>query len=721
MKNRIFVILILTILMNIVVALDIPILRQMICIFYFLFTPGYLLLTIFSLEKLDSIDKLVLSIGLSIFLLMFIGFLINALYPVFGVLTPLSTLPLTLTLSSITIILAIISYYTNNHFSSLNIPEINFLPKIIFLISIPVLSAFATWFNNTLILLLVIVLIVLLTLATIFFKNFIPTELYPVLIVSIGISLLFHMSLISQYLTGWDLFPEYYVFKITKSNLLWNPHFDFNNLQLASYNTMLSITVLPTMLSSFFNMSEEMIFKIIYILIFSIVPLTLYQTWKHLIGKSAAILSAFYFMFSSHFFATTEMRQPIAELFVSLIIFLIVVKKIDIRKRNVLLLTFGAALVVSHYSRLYLMLFAIIFAWIFLIITNKTKIKFRSITTSLVLLFFTMAFAWYTYVSISPTNLLSQFINDTLNSLSTEFLQFGNRGADLASFVNPLSAPSLLHLIDNVFSKILYLFIFVGFIALFSYRSKYTEMKFDWEYSLMIMANFFILGIVILVPSVGPSFVEGRFFHATLFFLAPLTIVGGKTFFKWIEKFYSVISNKNILKPSNRAISFVCIVLVIIFLFKIGFIYEISGDSVPTSVSLSKDRMRTSTDIGLKATFYDFYVPRQDVFSAEWLSSNIEDQSTIYADYISRLKVLIGYGMIDLNTVRYLDNSTLIETDGYIYLRSQNVIDGILRYLNYNTEILNSLDITEVSDLIGDANKIYSNGFSDIYQSFNSS
>ena len=718
-KNRIAIILFFTLLMNIVVGLDIPVLRQVITFFYFLFIPGFLVLTIFKLNELSSIDRFLLSIGLSIMLLMFEGFLINSLYPVFGILTPLSTLPLTLTLSTITLILAITSYYVNNESSkSITIPDIKHLPKIIFLIFIPVLSAFGTWYNNRLILLLLITIIALLIFVSIFFKNFMPTELYPLLIIVIGISLLFHMSLISEYLTGWDLFPEYYVFKITKLNLFWNPHIEFNNLQLASYNTMLSITVLPTMLASLLNIAEEMIFKIVYVLIFSIVPVILYRTWKHLIGSPAAFLSAFYFMFSSHFFATTEMRQPIAELFVALMIFLIVNKKINIRKRHILLVTFGAALVVSHYSRLYLMLFTIVFAWVLLILINKTKIKFRTVTVSLVLLIFTMAFAWYTYVSISPTNLLSQFISDTLNSLSTEFLQFGNRGADLVSFTNPFSASSILHLFDNIFSKIVYFFIFIGFIGLFWFRNKFAEMKFDWEHALMVMSNFFILVIVILVPSVGPSFVEGRFFHATLFFLAPLCVVGGITFFRWIEKFYAVISNKDKLKLNNKAISIVCVVLVIIFLFKVGFIYEISGDSVPSSVSLSKNRMKTSSDIGLKTTFYDFYIPRQDVFGATWLSSNIENNSVVYGDYISKLKVLIGYGMIHLNLVRSLDNTTILETDGYIYLRYQNVVDGILRYFRYETVTPYSLNITEISPLLSNVNKIYSNGFSEIYKSY---
>jgi uncharacterized membrane protein len=150
----------------------------------------------------------------------------------------------------------------------------------------------------------------------------------------------------------------------------------------------------------------------------------------------------------------------------------------------------------------------------------------------------------------------------------------------------------------------------------------------------------------------------------------------------------------------------------------VGYIYEISGDSVPQSVSLSKNRMQTSSDIGLKTTFYDFYIPRQDVFSATWLSSNIEDQSVIYSDYISKLKVLVGYGMINLNTVRYLDNTTILETDGYVYLRYQNVVDGILRYFRYETVTPYSLNITEVSPLLSNANKIYSNGFSEIYQNY---
>ena len=72
-----------------------------------------------------------------------------------------------------------------------------------------------------------------------------------------------------------------------------------------------------------------------------------------------------------------------------------------------------------------------------------------------------------------------------------------------------------------------------------------------------------------------------------------------------------------------------------------------------------------SNDIEIKTIFYSVYVPEQDVFSATWMSKMI-GESKIYADDMSKMKVLIGYGLITQDTVYPLNSNTIIEADGYI-------------------------------------------------------
>ena len=65
---------------------------------------------------------------------------------------------------------------------------------------------------------------------------------------------------------------------------------------MGRYNAMLSITILPTVYSNMLGMDPELVFKIIYPLIFAFVPIALYALWKPYIGKKFAFLASFLFM-----------------------------------------------------------------------------------------------------------------------------------------------------------------------------------------------------------------------------------------------------------------------------------------------------------------------------------------------------------------------------------------------------------------------------------------
>ncbi len=110
----------------------------------------------------------------------------------------------------------------------------------------------------------------------------------------IAITLLFQYSLISNYVQGADIKVEYYVSTLTQSSGFWNSTASFTNLVYGRFYNMLSITVLPTIYSNILNMDITWVFKIVYPLIFALVPLALYLLWR---GKFGAY-SGFPFRFS---------------------------------------------------------------------------------------------------------------------------------------------------------------------------------------------------------------------------------------------------------------------------------------------------------------------------------------------------------------------------------------------------------------------------------------
>ena len=83
-----------------------------------------------------------------------------------------------------------------------------------------------------------------------------------------------------------------------------------SDLVFGRYNAMLSITVLPTVYSNMLGMSLTWVYKIIYPLIFALVPVGLYLLWKPYIGKKFAFFSAFLFMADITFFTELTGVKP---------------------------------------------------------------------------------------------------------------------------------------------------------------------------------------------------------------------------------------------------------------------------------------------------------------------------------------------------------------------------------------------------------------------------
>ena len=194
---------------------------------------------------------------------------------------------------------------------------------------------------------------------------------------------------------------EYYVFRLTQINGHWGfLNANVNSLVTLTYNSMLSITLLPAVYSALMNAQGEIVFKILYPFIFSLVPLTLYRICEKQFGKLIGLLSALFFVFTSAAFYGPEPlglnRQIVGELFLILSVFLLISKTIPVTKRRLLLIIFGAALAVSHYSLAYIYLAIVVVVFII----SRVKPKFDdTLNTVTVLLLFVMTFSWYALTS----------------------------------------------------------------------------------------------------------------------------------------------------------------------------------------------------------------------------------------------------------------------------------------------------------------------------------
>lgn len=693
-KNLLLNIVIIQFILYVTVVFNIPIARQVIGFLYLTFIPGIILLRVLQLDELEITELIIFSAGLSIAFLMFTGLLINELGSLIGILKPLSLFPLMIILNGFVLVLSFSICLKDKNLSIIHAENIHiaisdlllFIPLILSVIGVLLVNAFPS--SNYVLLLMIISISVLVIYASV--SKRIHSK-YPLILLIIAVALLLHVSLVSSHLNGQtDIHLEYYLFKFTEKNSYWSSNISYTNIAYARTNSMLSVTLLPTIFSELLNMEGTWILKIVYPLIFSLVPLGLYHLYKRQIEKRVAFMSTFFFMANFAFFYEIVgiAKQMIAELFFILLFIVLLNKKMSPLKKRVCFIIFSGGLILSHYSMAYIFLFIIVFTMVFQFFMKNKK---GSISISFIVLFFTIQFAWYIYSSRSaPFNVLNEFIGDVSRGLSANFFKFESRGRSVQQAIGLVSTTSFGHSIGRIFAYATQFFIVFGFLASLIRRKK---MAIDLEYLIMSTLSMTLLMLGIILPFFARGLNMIRFYHIELFFLAPFCILGGKVFFE------------HVLKRKTKSYLLVLIVLVPFFLYQTDFIYEITRDD-SWSIPLSKYRMDVTRQIELGV------LDEQDVVGAQWLSKFVDyERIPIYADYAAYYSVLGGgYGMIYREFLNLIDRNTIVAAESIVYLRRVNTVSE-------SFWVRGSLsNFSEINFNPDNVTKIYSNGGCEIYK-----
>lgn len=561
------------------------------------------------------------------------------------------------------------------------------------------------------------------------FGSFIPEEMYPLVIFVASLALLYQTSLISNQLIGPDIHQEYYLANLVKMSSRWDSTIAYD------YNAMLSIVMLAPILSIVSGMNLIWVFKIIYPLLFSFVPLVLYQVFQKQIGEKPAFLSTFFLISVVTFY--TEMigaaRQEIAEIFLALIIFLVAGTKITITKKTALLTIFIASLILSHYGSAFLFVSSLIgAAFVIPFITrmhihqreNRVQLGLKPKRTVTMVAFIFLAcvlmLAWYTYTASSST--LVEIVNVNYRIANSFFVDFLNPEAAQGLNLIMTPTPSVLHDFAKMLQILMQLFVIVGFFSFLrdlrkpSLR-KYIKMNFNLEYASLSLIFLLLLVAAIAVPFLASSLNTTRLYHIALLLLAPFSVIGSIASFGFSARALSPVLGKTKKSFStNTALKVLSVLLALFLLFNVGVIYELSKDH-PSSISLSQNWIQLYGDAEEKAQFYNMYTPSGEVASAIWISQHKNNDSFIYSDYRARNNALNAYAM-QSRVEGHLVYSTLemIPLNSYVYLRKLNLVDG---FMGGASEVSGSPDIfnatTTIYLITQEASKIYCNGESDIF------
>lgn len=576
-----------------------PVLRPLIAFTYLTFVPGMVLLRALKLHRLGSAQTVLYAAGLSITTVMFTGLCINKIYPLLGIEKPIALTPLVVTLTAIVLLLCIVAYVRDREFRNPGgTSGITLSAPFLSLSIIPFLAIFGTYLlnfyqNNAVQLLLLVVIALLVLLMA--WSRFIPDDLYPYAVFVMALTLLYHGSLISTYLAGWDIFSEYLVAAPVLSNGIWDSTLPALN------NSVLSLTMLAPIMASVTGMTLVQVFKVVYPLLYALVPVGLYVVYNRMTETRVALLAVFFFMafFAFYLEMVWLAKEEIAQLFLVLSLLLLTDRQMNATMRGGLLIVFVFSIIVAHYATAYFFMFVLLSGWLIWRLEDRFNLqgrlsRFRSpikehvtdkvannrrfqeargspINFVVILLFLVLSFAWYVYLagSVSFTNALS-VMQTLFGTTSEEFLNAtASQGLQLLT-----AQVSGLHSVAQYLHYVTQALIVIGFVLVFSKRIK---TKFERLYLTLSAGSLAVLVAAVLAPHLASTLNTSRIYALCLIFLAPFAVLGGIAIYRWACGLRRIQWNDTRLDSSLRLMS---IFFVVYLLFNCGFVYVIAHDPI---------------------------------------------------------------------------------------------------------------------------------------------
>lgn len=705
---------------------DIPLLRQVIGLIYIFFIPGLIILRILRLQKLGVIETLLYTIGLSVVFSMLLGLFVNTIYPHFGILRPLSILPLIITMTIVISLLSIWAYKRGKDFLldyQLNFKSV-LSPPCLLVVLLPLLSALGAkildnYGNNSVAMSLPVIISVVILLSVIF-RNKLPKEYYPIAVFSISLAILLSRTLACPYTMGkCDIHQEMYFFNLTLEHGYWNGGNPYHPV-----SQMMSITIFPTICSAVAGIQPELLAKLISPLLWALLLVGLYQIYAtHIkeIGGSGAFLAACFIMAQAFFYLNGEViRVVYARFFIVLLLFLILSKRSDFNTR-ILVIIFACGLVLSHYSNCYMFLIILCVFWLVnsgMDRYKRTAIKgqMNLISVNFIILFVVLTFFWYMFTAGGASFNSAIGFGDHVVSSLADFFSFEERSHFVEMAIGARQPSLLIGVIRRDITWCTLFFLIIGFL---SSIVQFLRGKFDRGYSLLAITFMVLLAINIIAPFASVGLGVRRVYVLSLYLLAPFFIIGGYTVLSVITRLMAHISKFH-TAPTHHfpdwKLPLISLILISLFLCEIGFAYQIGGAPEASHLSLNADCMDHDID----------YSYSQDVAAVRWFTTKC-DSSSICADWWAGggTPLLASYGSLfsylnpHCSWNFYRESGMKIPKSDYFYLCHLNVVKGKTICRNETAgrlEYVNFQDTALAQDVLPNRNKIYDNRGAEVFK-----
>ena len=747
-------------------GVQIPLLRGLFASVYLLFIPGILVLRALRLHQLGAVRTPLFAVGLSLAAVMGTGLLMTTLYPLLGFERPLALVPVVMTQGVIITFLAVLSYWRDcGPTEDAIIDRRDVLtPSVLALCVLPFMSIIATYAMNAYgsnLLLLALIIIIAITALWISTSASFPKELYPLAVFVIAVALLYHASLISSYVWGWDIQQELYTANAVLNNAQWNVHV------IGATNAVLSVTLLAPLISIVSGVSVVWIFKTIYPLLFALVPVGLFVVFQKQTSDRIALLASFFVTFLFTFF--TEMpslaRQEIAELFLVLLLIVLVDKRVGSEGKAplyALCAIFAASVVVSHYALAFIFIAYLVVAWLLLFLVDNPAMRRlhtaahseppakpwsrpkRMLTLPFILLFAAFTVAWYAtlgsaalagdiapvltkvgYTLLSPLNVLFAIgigavayvcalvivyvlVTRAQRKAPTLLRLFGALAVVLSAslvlaryhgiLVNELLQIGTRSPLHEVVELLYLLGLLLIILGLAALALRRCRLTFDQEFVALALASLAILMTAVVFPMLALTIDTTRLYQISTLLLAPFCVTGALLI--------GGVPGRLRAKPRERtgvsvAYKLVAALFVIMLLFGTGLVYEVTRQD-PTSFFLndSIDAPRFNA---------------REVAGAQWLYAMKAAALPVHADaYRDLLWTSLDFNYSWGNIPSYAPHTP---HTGYVFLGTFNLLTGTSAQQLNTQSLLNGTQVyhSSLAGIANGRNRVFDDGGAVVY------
>ena len=526
---------------------------------------------------------------------------------------------------------------------------------------------------------------------------------FMLVILSVSLSLLLSSALVSGNLCGYDIHDEYYQFSQVAEH-------GWNAGSSDLYNSVLSVTILPTFISIFSGLDGFSIFIIVFPLIYSMVPLLLYVIYRKIVSPNAAFLGVFLFMSYPTFF--NEMislgRQEIAEFLMLLLLLVFLTRELSVSTSGKLvIISLVLGTVMSHYSLAFIFLTMLAVSFI----ASRAERRTRSLSSiGLLLIALVVTLARYTSVAGGVgAGRLSQVIQLVMGGMNGDLFNLGSRPSVVEYAATFGGSPGLLHSINRLTQYVVQLSLLIGFIV-FAFKKIKTAAEKE-------IFPFMVGGMMLVVAAVALPFFASllnfsRTYHLALLFIAPCFYYGVNAFCSVCSSFAAFLNKGKLPHVRLTGVwrpALAAAILLSYLLFVSGWAWAATND-LPTSFVLDSQRMLQSPDIVFKQTYYADFTVSTDIAGARWLLRFAPAQYPLCSDELSRFHVLNSYGERPLagdNAVSELPDQCA--NPSFFYLNEYNTLYGTgLAWWNTQNGQVSEFSMARVNFM--NMTRIYSDG-----------